>query len=663
MLHLLLSFFVSTAFAQNFKDWKLVKEADAVLQTQVCRISTSVSTMASPIELSLSFPIQFDKPPTMYLKAATGSGVQKAVIPVSKTASETLFPLSVGADGEILWYAPLNLVSLVNIVAQANSLPVQLLINGQVVSGKISLSGSTAAINAVSTCLKNKDILAQGFQKELNTALGDTVLGQDQTPQQLYSYVEGAFTLYLEKERLSAELIKVRASMKPLLVQEKDTTAALSSAQSKLDKATAAMDATAAKVQRSETRLSQIPSEIQDLQARKPEADRVMAEKWAIYQPLKQQADLIQKEIDTAAASIRQADSAIAQRRRTISEGESSINSYRNEASSLSSRNDRLDREIQSLERQAWEIRNELSRYSVEAERRRILNSDSRYQRDLREVATLRQQERTKSAEQSRAASQLQSARTRLADCRRVEKADCSLQQQDVQRAQTDLERLNNELRQVRGELRRTERDIQSAEQNAQWQAQRGHDEIAGRLQRVESEIQNLESERRQNLARINSIYQDYIPRLEFEIRQARSEIPGWESRRAEAVNNRSQATQRLADFKAANDFVRIENEYVAAKATVDGIVKGIADRQAEEKKHNADLKVLRPQLEKQKTEVAKLTPPRDNLQKKLDGIQAQLAPLRTRDAEIVNLQTQLKPQYDEIRKLYQTLFKKLLQA
>jgi len=785
--------------AQTFRDWKVVQETDAVLQVPVCRAYTQVvSNLPIPVELSLSFPTAFDKVPTMILKVPGNSLILKAVVPLSSRESEDFLTFQAVSDPtqqDKLWYVPIQMEKLVDIIIGNNTLPLQFTLANKEESGRISLTGSTAAMRQIATCLRVSEILPRKFFKELNTAAGSANLGPDQSVTQLMLYVDQAFTHFQEMAKTDADLAKLRQSMRPLVTQETDAQNKLNTAQANLDRATATMNATAEKIRNGELRLQQIPAEIQALQAQKPAADQLLAQKKAAFDPLRAERQRLQANIDSAQRDVSFAENAIDSRERLIRDNESKISNLQSEANRLDREVDSLQQELSRLERRKSELEADLASYNVELEKQKILQNNGRYQQLKNEKAGLPQQIRQKRQDLNQAQSRLQRAEAALRTCRgnvtnptcdnekqavrqaenhvqraqdklnrcqggnsrdcrekeravrqaerQVQKAEqdlrrceaggnstnpnincdafktalerekaeltraqaelatcqatapncdaertelnqaqaqlqsakqvlrqcesnvvvprCDAEENEVNAARREVNQLQNELNNLESRLNSIDSEISRIETDAQNQAARGHQELADELRRVAGQVADKRSEKERAEDRIREINNSEIPNLRNEISRAQGELPGLRRDLANAQRDLSNAQSEYRRWKASVDYDRIEREYLDAKKAVDDIVNGIASKQSEQTQINRNLPTWRQQLTQQTAEVNRLTPLRDTAKTKLDGIQTQLAPMRAQEKTMTDLLATLKPQYEELRKLYQTLAKLLL--
>ncbi len=792
-----------------FRDWRVTTETDAVMKVSVCRAYTQISTnLPFPVELSLSFPALFDRVPMMVLKLPANSAIARATIPFSSTDNEDLLIFQAVTDPaqkDLLWYVPVQMEKMVDIIIGNNALPLKFTQGGKEVAGRISLTGSTAALDQIARCLKVNEILPTKFFKELNTAAGSAPLGSDQSVAQLMIYVDQAFAHYREMIKTDTVLVKLRENMRALVQQETEALRALSAAQGNLDRATATAAVTREKIRAGEQRLIEIPGEIQTLQQQKPAAEQLLAQKKAIYDPIRQQVMQLERDIDSSESDVNSYSRAIRDRENTINNNNHQISRLQSEANQLDREVDDIDRELGPLERRKSQLEADLASYNVELEKQKILNSNSRYSslrsereslaRDIRqkrqelntaENRLARAQEKLRLCqshtttptcdaeknEVSQAQNQLRSAQENLRSCesapaprcdgqknqveaarvrmqqaredlRRCERQpgqgqgqqgdprpnpncnpqkqalaqaeadfqiareqlrqcestsgpNCENEKREVRQSQNQLDRSQDQLRQclshvqvpscdaeknevnqVSGEVSRLQSEVNNSESRlssvnleinrleaeAQNQAIRGHDNLANELRRVAGEIADKRTAKERANDRIREINNSEIPRLQQEVSRAQGELPGLRSNLAAAQRELNRANAELQRYKSSVDYDRVGREYLAARRALDIIVNGISDKQNEQAQINRNLPGWRTQLQAQEREVARLTPIRDAAKTKLDGIQGQLEPARRQEKSLMDLMATLKLQYDELRKLYQTLANKLLSA
>ncbi len=662
----LLSLLLSFSFAQTgSKDWKLIQETDAVLQVPVCRAFTQVSTnLPVAVELSVSFPTQFDRPPMMILKVPAGSGVERAVIPLTSREQEDFLIFQAVSDPsqtDKLWYVPIQMEKLVDIIIGNNFLPVKFTKDGKEASGRISLTGSAATMNQVATCLKSGAILPTRFFRELNTAAGSAPLGPDQSVQQLMKYVDDAFTHFKAIAKAEEDLAKLRKDNKGLLQQEADALKQLTVAQNNLDRSTAAATATRSKINNGEERLRLIPVEIADLQVQKPAAQQIFDQKKAAFEPLRQRVQELQADINAGQRRIDEAKSNISGAERTIRNGESELRDLEREADGHMRTIREIDRDLPSLQRRESDLQTQLNSYSVENEKQRILSRDSSYQNLRNERPRIEQDLRQKRGELQFAQKRARDAETELRRCLAKPNPQCSAEESAARAAQDDVRRIEGELNQLQNRLQNIDAQMRQLEDRAERQAQNGRDEIVNELRQVSSQLGELRARRETASNRLRDIQGFEIPRYQREVRDAQNALPGYRRELADAERDFNVAVAALRNYKVTVNYDSAKKEFDDAKAALDGLNSAITAKQSEERQITRDLPGWRSTLVSQEREVARVTPIRDAAKSKLDGIQTQLQGFREQEKALLEALTVLRPQYDELRKLYQTLASVLL--
>ncbi|MGE4130160.1 MAG: hypothetical protein AB7F86_00900 [Bdellovibrionales bacterium] len=662
----ILALLLSLSFAQSgSKDWKLVQEEDAVLKVPVCRAFTSVIS-GSPIaaELSLSFPKEMNHPPMMILKIPAGSGVERAVIPFSSREKEDLLIFQAGASAnqqDLLWYVPMQMEKMVDIIIGDRYLPIQFTKDGKAVNGRISLSGSSATMNLVSTCLGRDEILPTKFFRELNRPAGSAPLGDDRSVGQLIQYVDGAYVQYVAALTTEADIAKLRDQMKPLIRQETDAQRALDTAEQNLQRAINTASATEAKIQQGEARLQVIPGEIARLEAARPAAEQDMQSKYAVYEPLKRQAEGYQARIDSAAQRAQAVEQEIDRRESAISSAESRIRELQTESARLSDRIAGIDSSLTPKERRRAELESELATYNVEYEKQKILNDDWSYQQLEREKDQLQNQLRQTRQELQRAEQRLRQAEDRLRQCRNRPNPNCSAEEQEYNQANNEVSNLRSNLSSLQQRITYNESQMRQKEQEAERRALAKRDDLAAELRRVVGEIAGLRAERDQATNRIQTIHTVAIPQLQNDISRAQSELPSLRRDLGIAQNDVRVAREELRQYKASVGYDRIENEYRVARDRFQQIVGGLEDLREEQTNLNRNLPTWRTQLDRQRQDVQRLTPLRDQARAQLVSIQNQLKPLRDQEKALVDGLAAIQQQFDELRRLYQTLTALLL--
>lgn len=666
-MNFILSLFVSLAFAQSgSKDWKLVRETDAVLQVPVCRAFTQVAAnLPIPVELSLSFPTQFDRAPMMILKVPGNSGISRAVVPLTSREQEDFLVFQAVSDPsetDKLWYVPIQMEKLVDIIIGNNFLPVKFTKDGKESSGRISLSGSAATMNQVATCLKSNTILPTKFFRELNTAAGTAVLGEDQSVQQLIKYVDDAFAIFKAIAKTEDDLKKLRDANKGLLQQEADASKKLESAQINLDRAQAAADGSRAKIANGEERLRRIPGEIAEWEAKKPAAEQLFEQKKAAFEPLRVRAQELQSDINSAQRRVDVAEANINRAQSSIRNGEAKLRELEREADVHMRTIREIDNDLPDLQRRESDLQVQLSSYSVENEKQKILSRDSGYQRLRQEKNQTEQELRQKRGELQFAQRRLREAEEDLRRCKAKPNPQCSNEENAVQRGQGEVRRLDGEVDQLQSRLRNIDWQMQRSEEQAERQAQAGRDRLVNELREVSSELAEARAKRESASNRLRDIQGFEIPRYQREVRDAQNDLPILRRQLSQFQSDFNRAVTELREYKASVQYDRIKKEFDEAKRALDDINGEIVDRRTEERQIQRDLPGWRTTLANQEKEVLRLTPIRDAARTKLEGIQAQLAQFRQEEKTFLDSLAVLRPQYDELRKLYQTLATLLLQ-
>jgi|GEM_PF-4363072 len=660
MFQIIAALFLSTVAIQAQaqvvnRDWKFIEEMDPLLQTQVCRAFTSASTSTVPVEISLNFPKARDKAPVILLKAA---GSESAVLQLSSREVEELIPL----QADVLYHVPTKFKKLVDVIEAANFLPLILTQNGQPLPlARISLAGSSATLRAVATCLGVREVVPVDFFTALTAKIdeiGNPVAGQ--TGVQLLEYVQQAFTFYGELTKADAALATLREQMRPLVRRETEALRVLAAAQAPLDRALAAQRQTEDQIAVAEARLAAIPGEIQTLTVQKGEAEKVLADKLAVFEPLRVRAAELERDVRGARNDVNSYSSAITERRDLISANENEVNNLEEEFRRLSIRQRSIEDEISTLERQRNSLRSDLATYNVDFEKRKILSQDFRYQQLQNSLRDLERRRDDARRDLERSENQLRRAEQELRNCQGTAGRDCANEQNKANRARGEVNQARGQLQGAEAQLNATQNQIGQIENEAERRAISGREELAGQLRQVDSKIGDLETERDRADRRKRDIESSLIPGLESEISRARTEIPGLERSLSRAQRELNDARAALAAYKQSVDFDRIEAEYEAAKDAVETLGKGITDRETEQRRLNRKLPELRSELAANEREVVRRTVARDREQVKVTDIQDQLKPQRAQEAVLAGNSTTWGAQFAEARKLFQALAARL---
>lgn len=627
-----LSFYPSLAKA-NFalslaqSQWKQIEETDSYLQTPVCRAFTQASTSAEPVEFSLAYPKDGKILPMVALRTKLAPAL--IAIKINRKETEYLVPLAAGAtnqDPNLFWYAPVNFSRLEKLVREQNTLDLILDPKGAATPIQVSLAGSSNALDAAKKCVKATAFPADFFKllnaekDNLNPDLGD------RSGAFLFQAVQNAYNAYLAGQSINVEIQALRKTVAPILAKEKSALEKRSSANSVYVKAQKKLTDANNLVESLTNKLNEAKATLASLQAQKPVAEADLAQKKAIYFPLKEKMAPYEKSVADAARTVEGIES-------DIQENEELIVTNTRRIPELERERQELIREIPGMEDDVARARRAFNdaddayrRYDVRREADNILNSGFTYRWALNDRDSARRDLDNARNDYFRLQGQVNSAQIALSTCRANPQADCSSQQAAYDSANRDLQQAQWNQSNLESRLRDLEYKIASLENDANNQAQAESD----RLRRVRDDADSRYARARRDLNdaqdRIVEIPR-LIPVLRQQIADAQAALPGLRNNLAAAQAALAQKTAERNRFAEEIGFEAAKANYLAADKLFGEIVAGIAARTKEI-----------PQITKQLTQAQKAVPP---LAKSFESAKAALA---AADAKLAPIQEQLQP-------------------
>lgn len=645
-------------------DWQLSEEIDTQLQTPICRIFTGKTNSPDPTELSIQFPKDPRLLPYISLKKKSPSSALIS-IKISDRESQNLFLWKAAASAEesnLFWYAPVKISALLEQIRAKNELEIFLDPKGTPQSVKISLRGSSNALDQAAACLKNtkfpKDFFAL-LNKEKANLVPD--LG-DRSVQVMVQAVQSAYDSYLNGQNINVALANLRKPVAPLLQKEARALKTTNEAKSAMDTAQTKSDAANKLLSDLQSAISNGKAELEALKTQKTAADQDLAAKLAVYQPLKAQMKPFEDKVKAANTEVRTLQNQISEDESTIANNQRRIRQLRNELSDISSAIPRLQSEVSRLESDLWRAESNMNSYDVSRETQKILDNDWSY-RNLRSDLDNKRRDRDRSEWDFRDADRrADGAKRRLEDCRRTPEANCSSQESEYQSADRERDNARRKMNSLDSDISWIQTQMNWKESSARSSAQSEYDSLRRIRDSIASDVNGKRSELNGLFNRQSEI-NNTIPRLRREISDAENELPGLRTRLQTAQQNLQSATQEKDSFAQSIGFPAAEANYFAAKALAEKLVKDIASKTAEIAKSEKALpgaqKTAQSRLkglERAKAEYVATLPA-------LQKIQEQLKPFRIEEAKLLESLAIEEAKFKESQAKYQDLYKLLSEA
>ena len=403
-------------------DWKAIEETDLVLQTAVCKASTTVTKTKLPVELSVVFPKDATLLPAVFLKIS--GSTQKAawtLIRFAKKEFQPAFLIKAGAsalEADIYWYAPKDLPKLLDLLTEGTTLDVVFDPKSvKPVPAQFSLNGSTAALDKAKKCAKRASLPTEFLkvmsqQAPLIAAISSSVSAQD-----ALVAIQKAYTDYLAGLKVSESIAQLRKAMKPLTDKEAVALKELAGKQAALDKTEKDLAKVEGEITTLESQIAEANSSIPQLESAKARAETTLAQRKAPYDAGKTQLRPFESDVDNRENIYDSARDAVSSTRSRISEYQSALSDLRSQASSLRGEISRLQSDLPYAEREEASTRTALNNFNERAEVEKYLREHYRYSSIRRDLHQKNQSLRPLQNELQRERAQLQQAESALASC------------------------------------------------------------------------------------------------------------------------------------------------------------------------------------------------------------------------------------------------------
>lgn len=644
--------------------WVNAAETDVVLQTPVCRASTSSSTSKEPLEFRMAYPTNGTTLPMVGIRTKLAPPL--IAIKIERNVFEYLFLLQAGATNEepnLYWYAPVNFTRLEALIRAKNVLDLVLDPKGATPTAvQVSLSGSSNALDWVKKCLKTTSVPADFF-KLLNAQKDNLTpdLG-DRSPLFLFRTVQQAFDAYKAGQKINLEIAALRKTVAPILAKEaaqlkaiQAATASFTSAKTKLDNATALQASLTVK-------LADAKASLASLQTQKPVATEDLAKKKAIYLPLKEKLAAYEKAVADATALVKSTERKIDENEALIARNQKRIPQLESESASLRRQLPGLESEMNRTRRIYDDADTEYRRYDVRRETENFLDRDAWYSWAKRDLDTAKRElDQAKSAYWPKHTAMF-AAKSEMENCQRAQPPqDCSAKVSAFQQAEREWQQASMNQTSAESKVRSAERKVEDIEEEAKRKAERESDDLRRKRDDAESYYNRARNELAAAQDRIAEI-RSAIPTLRKQIETAKAALVTLREKLVAAQAALAEKIAQRDKFAGEIGFEQAKADYLAADALLKEIVAGIAARTKEIPvltKQLADttkaIPVLTKSFEASKVALAAA-------EAKLPPIQEQLKAFRAEEAVKLAALEAESVKFKTGRAAYQDLVKILLQ-
>lgn len=653
--------FAQVALTAAASNWKNVEETDAYLATPVCRAFTQKSNSAEPVEFSMAYPKDGKLLPMVGLR--TKLAPPSIAIRISATESESLFLLQAGAtnaDANLYWYAPVNFSRLEAVIRERDTLDLILDPKGAKTALKVSLAGSSNALDTVKKCLKATAV-PNDFFKLLNAAKDNLTpdLG-DRSPLFLFQAVQKAYDSFLAGRGIQSELAKLRAANKPLLDKEAAAIASVKSATATFTAAKAKLEGAQAKEADLTAKLAAAKAELARLQGEKPIAEADLAKKKGIYLPLKAQMAPYEKAIADAAAAVKSIQGDISSKETLIERNTRRIPELERESASLRRQIPGLESRERSTRSAYDDADRDYRNYDVRREYERELDRDTWYSWAKRDLDTAKREQSDAKRKTWDAQSKMNSARGAMDSCTRVTPPkDCSAETNAFHAAENEWRSAWMAESSADSKVRSAESKIRSIEDDVKRKVDRISDDFKRKRDSAESDYVRARNELNAAQDRIAEI-RSAIPTLRRQIEQAQAALPGLREKLTGAQATYAEKVAARDSFSRSIGFEEAKQAYLDADKVFNEIVAGIAARTKEIPVLTKDLAAVTKTI----PALAKAFTTADTALKaaeaKLAPLTEQLKPFRAAEGEIVARLAGEEGVFKEKRAAYQDLLKLL---
>ncbi|MBX3041553.1 MAG: hypothetical protein KF789_12670 [Bdellovibrionaceae bacterium] len=642
------------------RDWTSGLSLDETTQKEICWASTQAITGGAPAELMLKFQKDRQSVPTAFLKVWSGLAADpQLLIKMSAQRSNALFlyePARKEEDPSVYAYAPIEFPALLSLIASANNLEIK----STAAKLLVSLKGSSAALQNLRKCMGGTEPLPLDFLKSLNAKTENLPNQTHPSAKDMLAKVEEAYQSYLQKTAKDKELKDLRATMKPTLAKEATAQKTYDTALKAWQKTTDQLAAEKLKERNLQDGLAASKSELTRQEAELVVAQQDLAQKKAIYEPLKKEMEPFVQDVAKKDKALQAANQEIKRLKNRIPTIESRISSLRRENSNLSSEIDDLDRRISSarseLDSRDWDVR----RFNASSEISSRLFHSWEYSRAEGRIRDLEGAASRAEREWDRARSDLRDLERQYDACRAVPEQNCQSQESAVNQKRNEVRSLESRRDQAIREKWSAENDRERIRREIESQVQRELSDLESKRDQAANVLRDLES-RKRSAENQQSSNQSEIRQLQNELAYARKKLPELEA----SVPSLEQAllqSQQARDAKsAAIGYANAEAQFQAASTRVTTLQKEIPALKKTITKTESDLKKIKPVIAQLEKTLEKQTTTRDQALTKLQPLQEALKPSREIESGLLTVIEDLARRFESAKIDYQSHYRQLL--
>jgi chromosome segregation ATPase len=671
-------FSIGSLMAQNtpvkFKEWSVEQKAVSGFSDNACIATTIKKEKEVTWQLSLIVDATKDLAPFAILSTDSPLNLEQITTLTDGSATQKFIFLKNSKTDSIhnlksYWFAPTKFAQFNRQLRRDNTLKIAY----KDEAGKdqrvyLSLSGSTAALSDVSKkCALNKELFYPEFFDYVDNLpeLNDPNF-KDKGTDLSWEHLDASWAQYLEGSRLSSELKANQAKMDPLLEAQRRYLEKSGNLNRDIQSRTQRKSDLEAQNQTLIADRSNKQNQLADRGRELEAANAQLQIKEAAYKPLREEIKSYLSAVSGARSEVNRINNLIESHNSTISDSQRQIESLNSRLRRISSDIDDEEAKLSRLRSDRVQAQSDLNSFNYDYEVRRRLNSDSQYQTALRNTKNAEDAARNEEHEHREHEADVRRLQSDLRNCEARKKPDgtpedCSHIRQELSQAQRLEDESERKIRDYQATANYNRAIAQQREQEIENTVAAQRNELANRVTRIDREISTSESE-------ISS-----LEREETRIRQ--SELPTQERRLSDARNGLSQASadlqraqreqanaeRELAAYKSRTDYTRIENEYVSAVDTVNALRYAMAKLDAEIQKLSTQISKNSSSITKLQSEIETLMADAAKNVKELEGVEAQLNPLKAEKERLGGLLAESQRVMQEQVKLYKATLKNTL--
>lgn len=584
------------------KDWILEDSGAHCVASTSVTFEGQVYRFEASLEKSGRYPVEF------FIRPTTESSTTIAFTAPLDERRKVIYSLTrltqnTGAP-DIFWMVPRATDSFVTFIRQASMLPARKIEAGATKAFNFSLAGSTATMEQLQQrCHPKKNIDILSFEKVFLPNLVTTIDPRKVMPEHTSilrnSYMAGSQAFHT-KAGAEAELNQLRQNFAKQTKELEEVVKILAKLEGKdLPPLNTKRNELETKIAQIEDQIKQKQQSIEQQQKLREPAQADLSAAEAIINPYMPEYRRRTVLVENAQASLNRARARLSQIDSRITQIESELNSLNSELGRLRSQISSKRSELSSAESYYRDAQRNNDRFNETTEYQDRIRRDSRHSNAQREVEQTERNLQFKQSEQMRTRNEVDRKRNDLRRCQTQPGANCSTQQNELNRAESQLRAIESDisslewtLRSRKDDLRRIESRISDEVRNEKQNLQRKEDEARRRHDTIQADLNQLEG-------RALNITQFDIPSRQNELAGLRSERPAVSQEIRSAESDLSQRQSELETWKTSVDFTSKWTAYSKAKEKVDAIDAVITKLGREKSQLDSNLASTRSELTK----------------------------------------------------------------